>query len=142
MTRDAIQEFLAGRADPWRRRDPAALAAGYADDGVLTSPFFGTRRGRDAIEDSYRSLFHTFPDWELTSSNPLIDGQRVVQQFHVTATHTREFLGLEGTGQRFEIDGVRLFEMAGDPVRIVHERRFYDFSGLLIHMGVLQAKPR
>jgi predicted ester cyclase len=142
MTRDVVLGFFAERLDAWQRRDPAKLAAGHATDGVVVSPFFGTRRGRDAIEDAYRSLFHTFPDWRITHADPIVDGNRVVQQFHVNATHTNEFFGLEGTGRPFEIAGARIFTFSESPMLIQKELRIYDFTGLLLHMGVLQARPR
>jgi hypothetical protein len=34
---------------------------------------------------------------------------------------------------------VRLFTMRDG--RIAHERRYYDFTGLLIQIGILKAKP-
>src|SRR5262245_12995039 len=93
MTRSDILTFFEDRREPWRRRDPIVLAAGHALDGVVVSPIFGTVRGRPAIEMSYRSLFSTFPDWDLSAHDPVIDGNRVVEIFHVKATHVNEFLG-------------------------------------------------
>jgi hypothetical protein len=34
---------------------------------------------------------------------------------------------------------VRIFEMKDD--RIAYERRYYDFTGLLIQLGILRGKP-
>ena len=48
-------------------------------------------------------------------------------------------MGLPGSNRRFKIQGVRLFTMADGLVQ--HERRMYDFTGLLIQVGVLRGKP-
>jgi predicted ester cyclase len=139
MTRQEILAFFEDRQTRWKTHDPDELSHGHAEDGTVVSPMFGTLRGRKQIGDAYRSLFITFPDWDLTAEEPLIDGTRVAQPFSVTATHVGEFMGLAGTNRRFQIQGVRLFDMGHGLVQ--HERRMYDFTGLLIQVGVLRGKP-
>jgi hypothetical protein len=48
-------------------------------------------------------------------------------------------MGLRGTGRKFDIQGVRLMEMRDG--LIAYERRYYDFTGLLIQLGILKSKP-
>jgi len=139
MTRDEIRDFFKEREAAWRDRDPERLAIGHAEFGTVVSPMFTTVKGRDQILATYRSLFRTFPDWDLVGEEPLVDGDRVAQPFIVKATHTEEFLGFPGTGRRFEIQGVRLFQMKDGLIE--HERRIYDFTGLLVQIGVLKTKP-
>ena len=95
--------------------------------------------GRDAIQRSYESLFQSFPDWSMNNEPPLIDGDRVAVPFVAKATHAGRFMGLDGTGRRCEIHGVLLMQMADG--LIADERRVYDFTGLLIQLGVLRSKP-
>ncbi len=139
MTRDAIVSFFVERQQAWDARDPDRLADGHAEDGTVVSPMFGRREGREAIRASYRALFETFPDWMFVGEPVLVDGDQVAQPFGVTATHVGEFMGLAGTNRRFKVQGVRLFDLRDG--RILHERRFYDFTGLLIQVGVLRGKP-
>jgi predicted ester cyclase len=139
MTRQEILDFFSARNSHWQSRNPRELAMGHAENGTVVSPMFGALRGRQAIGDAYETLFMIFPDWELTAEEPLIDGARVAQPFGVSATHVGEFMGIAGTNRRFSIQGVRLFEM-GDGL-VQHERRMYDFTGLLIQVGVLRSKP-
>jgi len=139
MTRDEIQALFDRRADAWRRRDVDALAASHAEHGVVVSPMFTTVTGRDHITDAYRSLFRAFPDWDYAGEALIVDGVRVAQPFTVQATHAGEFMGLAGSGRRFTVHGVLLFEV-GDGL-IQTERRIYDFTGLLIQLGVLKSRP-
>jgi steroid delta-isomerase-like uncharacterized protein len=139
MTSDEIRDFFRAQQEHWRARDTEKLAAGHKEDGVLISPIFRTVTGRPAIRASYKSLFEIFPDWDYRSEQLLIDAPNVAEAFIVSATHVGEFMGLEGSGRRFEIQGVRLFEMAD--CLIARERRYYDFTGMLIHLGVLRSKP-
>ena len=139
MTRDEIVTFFDERQQTWLNRDSDGLGAFHAENGTIESPMFGRRQGRQAISDSYRALFATFPDWDFQGEPLLIDGDRVCQPFSATATHVGTFMGIDGTNRKFKIQGVRLFTMADRLVQ--HERRMYDFTGLLIQIGILRGKP-
>jgi len=138
MTHAEAVAFLERRAESYARRDTAALAAAHAPDGVVRSPLFPQIKGRAAIESSYRTLFAVFPDWELTFDPPIVDGMRVAQAFVVHATHVGEFMGLAGTGRRVKIQGALICTLSEQG--IADEQRVYDFTGLLIQLGVLRGK--
>lgn len=139
MTREAIVRFFDERQTDWRTRDPDLLADRHSVDGTVVSPMFGALHGRVEIADSYRRLFATFPDWYFKNEELVIDGNRVAQHFVSTATHVGEFMGLPGTNRHGRIEGVLLFTMKDG--QILHEQRLYDFSALLIQIGVLRSKP-
>ncbi len=134
-----LQTLFEQRAEAWSRRDPAALAAGYADDAVVTSPMFPRTEGRAAIEQSFVSLFRVFPDWEILLEEPCITGNRAMQPCKVRATQRGDFMGIPGSGRRIEFDCVLILDFEG--VLIKRERRIYDFTGMLIQLGVLRGKP-
>jgi predicted ester cyclase len=69
----------------------------------------------------------------------LIDGDRVAQRLMSAGTDTGGFLNLPPTGKAFRVPLVLLCRVADN--KIVHERRIYDFTGMLIQIGVLKAKP-
>jgi steroid delta-isomerase-like uncharacterized protein len=139
MTRDDAVAFFSLQQQRWNDRDADALAAGHSEDGTIVSPIFRTVQGRSDILASYRTLFATFPDWRYVGQQLLVDGPHVAQQFLVHATHSGEFMGIPGSGRKFEIQGVRLIEMKEG--LIAYERRYYDFTGLLIQLGILRGKP-
>lgn len=139
MTRQNIAAFLARRQDHWTMRDAAALAADHAEDGVVHSPIFGKVVGRSEIEKSYRHLFTVFADWAFDAEDLIIEGDRAVQLFRVTATHTSELFGVQATNRRFEIHGALIFDFHDE--LIARERRLYDFTGMLLQLGVLKARP-
>jgi steroid delta-isomerase-like uncharacterized protein len=134
-----IQALFEQRADGWARRDPAVLAAGYAQDAIVASPMFPRAEGRAAIQKSFVSLFRVFPDWEVKLQEPCIDGDRAMQACTVRATQIGEFMGIPGSGRRVEFDCVLILDLKDGA--IVHERRIYDFTGVLIQLGVLRGKP-
>jgi predicted ester cyclase len=100
---------------------------------------FPRTRGRDAIERSFVSLFDIFPDWHMVFEEPVIDGDRAVLCCSIRASQVGAFMGLSGTGRRFEFQCVLAFSLHQG--LISHERRIYDFTGMLIQLGVLRGKP-
>ena len=134
-----IRAVFERRTDAWARHDAAELASAYAEDGVVISPMFPRAEGRASIEKSFASLFRVFPDWTVTFEKPCVDGDRVMQPCRVKATHVGEFMGIAGSGKRVEFDCVLVMEIRDG--LIAQERRIYDFTGLLIQLGVLRGKP-
>jgi predicted ester cyclase len=121
------------------RRDPVALAACHTLEGVVESPMFATLRGRPAIEEAQRAFFTSFPDATMTVDATVIDPPYVAVFATMHATHVNEFFGLPGTGRQFDVRVSRLFKIERELV--AHETRVYDFTGLLVQVGVLRAKP-
>jgi steroid delta-isomerase-like uncharacterized protein len=119
------------------RATPRATETHHEDGTIVVR--FSERRGRREILESYQSLFATFLDWTYKGRQPVIEDNRIAQPFVVQATHSGDFMGLPGSGRRIEIEGVRMFELTDG--LIGHERRYYDFTGMLIHLGVLRGKP-
>ena len=139
MTREEIEAFFAMRQQAWEQHDAARLAADYAEECVVASPFAGTIEGRAANERVYRSIFAAFPDLAFRSEELLIDGERAALFATVIGTHQGEFFGLAASGRKFEIRMGFLHRLYSR--QIVQELRIYDFTGLLVQIGVLKAKP-
>lgn len=139
MTREQVVSLVQGMQRAWNARDAAALASWHAEDSVVHSPIFGTVRGRAEIERSFQDFFRAFADSVFEGQDLIIDGSRAAQTFVLDASHTSELFGVEATHRRFRIQGVLVFEMRDG--KIIHERRMYDFTSLLVQLGVIKAKP-
>lgn len=125
--------------DAWQRRDPGALASCHHPDGVMVGPLFATQRGRAAIEASYAALIRAFPDVTITVEATVVDLPHVANFETFRGTHLDEFLGYSGTNKRIEFALARL--MTVENGLITHQRVIYDFTGWLVQLGVLRAKP-
>ena len=137
--RDRLEGFLQRHSAAIDRRDLAALAAHYTAEAIIVSPMFATLQGRPAIEASFRSLFTAFPDWKMQTDAVMIDPPQAALFVTAQATHEAEFFGIPATHKRFEVQMARYMTFANG--LIAHERRVYDFTGLLVQIGVLRAKP-
>ena len=131
MTRKQAQRILRLHQDALNRHDVAALTAMYAEDAMLESPMLETVRGREAIALSFERLFTLFPDYSITSRDPLFisEGDRAAEFTTVTGTLRGPLLGMAPTGQPIEYQAARLFTFRGE--LIAHEQRIYDFGGVL-----------
>ena len=139
MDRAELQILAERFVAAWKQRDPVALAELHAPDGVAESPMYSTRRGRKAIEEAYRAFVTSFPDMRADVDTILVDPPRVAIFATVNATHVNEFFGLPGTNRQIEFRVARLFEFENG--LIARDRRIYDFTGVLVRVGVLRAKP-
>lgn len=139
MTREEIMAIFTRREAAWHAHDAVGLAADHARDGVVLSPTGGLLEGREDIERVYRVWFTAFPDLAFTSTDVLVDGERVVLVAMVTGTHAGDFFGLTASGRHVHAACAFIYTLH-DGV-ITHERRILDFTGVLIQVGVLKAKP-
>jgi uncharacterized protein (TIGR02246 family) len=137
--RAELQALADGFIEVWRRRDPSALAGFYAPHGIGESPMYATLQGRQAIEEAYRSFMTSFPDMTFEVDTILVDPPHLAVFATVNATHVNEFFGLPGTNRRIDFRVAWLFEV--EHGLIVRDRRIYDFTGILLQVGLLRAKP-
>jgi steroid delta-isomerase-like uncharacterized protein len=140
MTREQLHAIAERYVDTLTKRDPHAIAQFHARDGVAESPIYATLHGRKALEDAFRAFFTSFPDATTGVDALLVDAPRVAIFTTVNATHVNEFFGMPGTNRHIEFRMARLLEM-DDEGLITQERRIYDFTGLLVQVGILRAKP-
>ena len=139
MTHEEIVALFDRRADAWERRDVSELAGMHTGTSVVESPMAGGLvTGPVAIARLYEAFFKAFPDATLTSEELVIDGDRAAQVATLAGTDGGGFLGLPASGKPFRVPVLILITVKDQ--QIVSERRIYDFTGLLIQIGVLKAQ--
>jgi steroid delta-isomerase-like uncharacterized protein len=139
MSRQQVEDFIKRRWEAYENLDAAALAADYAENAVIESPTAGVHIGREAAERAFRVIFNAFLDLTTTVQNLIVDGDTAVAVLLLEGTHIGEFLGIPPTGKRFTMSAVFFYQLENG--KIVRERRIFDFTGLLVQIGVLKAKP-
>jgi uncharacterized protein (TIGR02246 family) len=139
MTRDEILSLVQRRRTALNAHDAVALAALHSPNGVVVSPTGGVLEGRAEIERIYRLWFSAFPDMRYRTDDVVIDGDRLVEVAQLSGTHAGEFFSVAATGRHVEVQIAILLTVADG--LIVEERRIYDFTGFLVQVGVLKAKP-
>ena len=139
-TRADLHRIAKAYLEAWMSHRPEAIARFHAEDAIADSPMYSTLRGRKAIEDAARAFMTSFADSTQTIDAIIIDPPQLALFTTFTATHVNEFFGLPGTGRRIEMKVSRHLKVNDDGL-FVYERRIYDFTGVLVQIGVLRAKP-
>jgi steroid delta-isomerase-like uncharacterized protein len=140
MTRDEVVALI----DRWQlaldNRNPVAFVELYAENAQIESPLGGAVGGREGVRKAFEAFFRAFPDATFLSESPRIDGNEVVVVSSIAGTHTGGFAGLPPSGNPFRFQLVFLLSLRDG--LIVRDRRIYDFTGLMVQIGMIKAKPR
>ena len=139
MTREEIVDLFDRRLRASNDHDVETIAEFYAEDAVVESPLGGTHQGRAAIESVFGAFFGALSDATTTQDDLIIEGDRVVQVVTLSGTDTGGFMGMSPTGKPALLPMVNVCRVKDG--LITHERRIYDFTGMLVQIGVLKAKP-
>lgn len=140
MTRDQILDLIARWQAAYARRDLATFSAAYAERAVMESPLAGSVSGRDAVKKTNLALLSAFPDSQFTYEPAIVDADHAAIVATVEGTHVGTFLGIEPTGRPFKFSLVFLLDFKDG--KIVRDRRVYDFTGFLVQLGVMRARPK
>lgn len=138
MTRDETAAFLRKFIEAWQKEDTPTLLGCYTENARLTSPMFHSLAGRTQLEKSYHDLFQALGDWQIQIDDIIVEGNRGVVAFTGHATQIGEIFGVPASGRRFESKSAFVMTFEGD--RIAEETRIYDFTGMLVQLGILRAK--
>lgn len=139
---DQIRDFLEHFRQTWERQDVAGLVSCYADDCVVVSPIFSTIRGRANLEKSFADLFKAFETHKITVEDLIISDDeppRAVLVWNIQSVHIGEVFGMPPSGKR--IERTIAFFLTLKDGRIAKEKRLYDFTSMLMQLGVLKVKP-
>jgi steroid delta-isomerase-like uncharacterized protein len=140
MNRDEIVRMFTERQKAVEGRDAAAMAAFHAVDGTLDSPMAGgVIQGRDNIEKVFEAWFSGFPDLVSIEQDLVVEGNRVVNISHLEGHDFGGFMGLPATGKPFRVTMVFIGTVENGEISTA--KTVYDFSGLLMQIGVLKVKP-
>jgi predicted ester cyclase len=139
MTRDDIVQLFDRRLQALNDHDVEEFADTYSETAVVESPLGGTHQGRGAIAGVAASFLTALSDATFTSDELVIDGDRVVQVMTLSGTDTGGFMGMAPSGRPAQLPMVVVCHVRDGLV--MHERRIYDFTGMLVQIGVLKAKP-
>ncbi len=142
MTSDDIRSFLDRFMHAWEKQDVKGLSACYAEDCVVISPIFRTLRGRAEVEKSYRDLAKAFATQKVRVDDVVIgneDPPRAVVVWNVQSTHIGEVFSMPPSGKRIERTIAHILTLKDG--LITKEVRIYDFTNMLMQLGVLRARP-
>lgn len=96
---------------------------------------FGEERGREKLMEQAEYLHAAFADLTATVEDAVAEGDTVALRVTVRGTHEGEFMGIEPTGNSFEIPGVVVLRFEDGQVAEAWVN--IDALGLLVQLGVV-----
>ncbi|MEO1130271.1 MAG: ester cyclase [Planctomycetota bacterium] len=88
----------------WCSGDPDAVAAFFENDAVFEDLAFGARfEGLDGVRTFAQITFAGVPDFHITPTQILVDGEQAAAAWTMTGTFAADMAGIPATGQPFEI---------------------------------------
>jgi predicted ester cyclase len=133
ISREEAIALFSRLADAVNRHDAETIMAYYADDAIVLSPAFHEMHGKAEIAKSWERMFANFPDWTVTGSDVLVDGDRVLAIGFNSFTDNKGWFGLPPTGERVTYRNHLLLTLRDG--KVVREERLYDLSAVV---GVLE----
>ena len=139
MTHDENTALFGRRQQAWQRSTPPPWQQITRTTPPLRARWRAARRPAATRSSLYATYFAAFPDFKFEQEMLLIDGaERCPALVRVTGTDIGGFMGMAPTPQDHVPLRPLLTRFAAG---IASERRVYDFTGLLIQVGLLKAKP-
>ncbi|GLQ53718.1 ester cyclase [Devosia nitrariae] len=142
QTRHSVQDVVTRQIDALNRHDVETLGATYGAGASVWDPQYPELlKGRDAIVTDYTEFLAGFPDLQVTVKRTVEQGNDYAVEFSMTGTHKGNLITPTGqipaTNKRIEIAGCVMGQI-DDEGRIVDERRYFDFAGMLGQLGLLE----
>src|SRR5512138_491738 len=133
MRREEIVSLFDRRMKATNEHDVEGLVELYAEDALVESPLGGTHQGRAAIAAVAGAFLSALSDATMTQDDLIIDGDLVVQVVTLSGTDTGGFMGMAPSGKPALLPIVVVCRVKDG--LITHERRIYDFTGMLVQIG-------
>jgi steroid delta-isomerase-like uncharacterized protein len=122
------------------RRDREAQNTWYADSA--SGRIYGVigPAGKDEMRQFFHDVYEAFPDFSLQILDLVVEGERAVVRWHVTATFsgTRPFEGLMPTGKPVDIEGCDMVWVKDG--KIARIEAYYDTASMARQVGALPPK--
>jgi steroid delta-isomerase-like uncharacterized protein len=139
MTRDEIVDLLDRHEHAVNQSDGSQVPSLYREDATILSPMFGALVGRDEIAESYQEAGEIFSNLERTLETRVIEGAKAIEIYTTRATHVGEVFGVPPSHKQITFTMVFVYDIREG--FIAAERRLYDFTSVLVQLGVLRARP-
>lgn len=134
--RKAVEERARSYFDALARRDAAAMAEHWREDGVEDIVPVGLMRGRDEIRAFFAATFAAVPDAQTTVGRIVAGESTCAVEWRLEGTFDgAPFMDIEPTGKHVEIRGFDLLEL--EDGQLVSNTAYYDGASFARQIGML-----
>lgn len=138
---DLQQKTMKAYTAAMNAHDAKALAALYADSGVVKMGGAPDLTGRDAIATSYGKLFEAFKDYTTAPTRVVVKNDVVVVEWTFNGTHTGDLWGVKASEKKVGLQGVDVFWFSPEG-QIKEQHVYYDGATIFSQIGMSKQKAR
>ena len=95
---------------------------------------FPTPQGREGFKQFIAGFSQAFPDSTSTTKDVVVEGDKIAVRYEMRGTHKGEFMGVSGTGNHVEIEGISIYRVADG--KITDEWAQPDTMTMMQQLGV------
>jgi len=121
----------------WHQHNPDAVDELYAPDYVNHTAPPGMPNDRQGAKAPAAMYLAAFPDVKVTSDFLVAEGDKVVNRWTATGTHTGELMGIPATGKRVKTTGITIARVADGKIEELWIES--DQMGVMQQLGVVPA---
>jgi steroid delta-isomerase-like uncharacterized protein len=112
-----------------------ALDAIVAKDVISHNPLPGLPPGLEGGKMAHNAFRASFPDIQTKTEHLVAEGDKAIEWYTASGTHTGDFMGMPPTGKKFEIASVVVYRLADG--KIVETWGLNDGQTLMQQLGML-----
>ena len=136
--RKAVEQRIRDYFEAMDRRDVAAMAEHWRDDGVEDIVPVGVLRGKEELSRFLDATFRAVPDARTTVGRIVAGETSCAVEWRLEGTFDgAPFMDIEPTGMHVEVRGFDLFEL--EDGQIVSNTAYYDGASFARQIGMLPA---
>ncbi len=113
----------------------AALDQIVAQDLVSHSALPGLPPGLAGGKMAHQGFLASFPDTQTKTEDLIAEGDKVVERYTASGTHTGDFMGAPPTGKKYSIESIVIFRFANG--KIVEMWGLNDAQSLMMQLGLM-----
>jgi steroid delta-isomerase-like uncharacterized protein len=135
MSPEEMEEVLVRYQDAFNAHDVDGALAFCTEDSYYESVPQGLRiEGHEDLAAFFESFFSACPDFEMGLDQQAYGPDTAVAWGSMRGTHLGEFMGVEGTGRRFEVPVVCIVGFRRGFV--ASDRTFFDLASMCDQLGI------
>ena len=97
---------------------------------------FGLAKDMEGLRILFKMFIDAFPDQYIVADDIMIDGNKIIARWTLTATHTGTFMGAPATGRKVIMTGIDIERI--EKGKIAEHWGGEDMLGLLQQIGAVQ----
>jgi len=134
VNKQVVQRFV---EECWNQGNLNKASEYLADQVHFHDPVFpNLSPGVQSIKNHIEQCRKAFPDFKFNIDDTIAERNEVVLHWKARGTHKGQFLGMQPTNQKFNVDGTSIYRLENS--KIVEEYANWNLATMMQQLGVIE----